>query len=48
MIDINESETVLLVGIQLLRGYDLRIQAVDLIHRPIRYNWAVAKSILAD
>jgi clan AA aspartic protease len=28
-IDINESETVPLVGMRLLRGYDLRIQAIE-------------------
>lgn len=28
-IDINESETVPLIGMQLLRGYDLRIQAIE-------------------
>jgi clan AA aspartic protease len=28
-IDINESETIPLIGMQLLRGYDLRIQAVE-------------------
>jgi hypothetical protein len=27
--DINESETVPLIGMQLLRGYDLRIQAIE-------------------
>ncbi|ARI84201.1 hypothetical protein C789_170 [Microcystis aeruginosa FACHB-905 = DIANCHI905] len=26
---INESETVPLIGMQLLRGYDLRIQAIE-------------------
>jgi clan AA aspartic protease len=29
MIDINESETIPLIGMQLLRGYDLRIQAIE-------------------
>jgi clan AA aspartic protease len=29
MIDINESETMPLIGMQLLRGYDLRIQAIE-------------------
>jgi predicted aspartyl protease len=28
-IDINESETMPLIGMQLLRGYDLRIQAIE-------------------
>jgi clan AA aspartic protease len=28
-IDINESETIPLIGMQLLRGYDLRIQAIE-------------------
>ena len=28
-IDINESETVPLIGMQLLRGYDLRIQTIE-------------------
>jgi hypothetical protein len=28
-IDINESETVLLIGMQLLRGFDLRIQTIE-------------------
>ena len=28
-IDINESETVPLIGMRLLRGYDLRIQAIE-------------------
>ena len=28
-IDINESETVPLIGMQLLRGYDLHIQAIE-------------------
>lgn len=28
-IDINESETVPLIGMKLLRGYDLRIQAIE-------------------
>lgn len=28
-IDINESETVLLIGMQLLRGYDLRIRTIE-------------------
>ncbi|MEL7494038.1 MAG: clan AA aspartic protease [Cyanobacteria bacterium J06554_11] len=28
-IDINESETVPLIGIRLLRGYDLRIQTIE-------------------
>ena len=27
--DINESETIPLIGMQLLRGYDLRIQAIE-------------------
>jgi hypothetical protein len=27
--DINESENVPLIGMQLLRGYDLRIQAIE-------------------
>ncbi len=27
--DINESETMPLIGMQLLRGYDLRIQAIE-------------------
>jgi clan AA aspartic protease len=29
VIDINESETVPLIGMRLLRGYDLRIQAIE-------------------
>ena len=29
MIDINESETVPLIGMRLLRGYDLRIQTIE-------------------
>jgi clan AA aspartic protease len=29
MIDINESEAVPLIGMSLLRGYDLRIQAIE-------------------
>ena len=28
-IDINESETMPLIGMQLLRGYDLRLQAIE-------------------
>jgi clan AA aspartic protease len=28
-IDINESETIPLIGMRLLRGYDLRIQAIE-------------------
>ena len=28
-IDINESETTPLIGMRLLRGYDLRIQAIE-------------------
>ena len=29
IIDINESETVSLIGMRLLRGYDLRIQTIE-------------------
>ena len=29
LIDINESETVPLIGMRLLRGYDLRIQTIE-------------------
>jgi predicted aspartyl protease len=29
VIDINESETVPLIGMRLLRGYDLRVQIIE-------------------